>query len=259
MDNETNEAPEWGAYWAEYIRRTGAAASVEVELTEMWDDHDLLGPQHALTLDHPDRYTFLDVSQNNHQVGFEHWAKAQALRERVLASGRIRPINSVKIYGANTGRYGTSRDAQERFWRNVFGGLASARFHRPPAGIGLNEIAQAHLRSMRLLTAEIDLTRCQPHLGLVAERSRNEAYCTAAPGEAYAVFFPDGGNVVLDTTAARGRPLSVRWLDIRHSRWVAGAVTEPGADGLRLVTPAEEGYWVALVQVARRPANAARS
>ena len=250
MDNETNESPEWPKYWAEYIREKAGAAGVAVELTEMWNDHDLLGPHHAHTLDHPELYSFLDVSQNNHQVGFEHWSKAQALRQKVIESGTIRPINSVKIYGANTGRYGTNRDAQERFWRNIFGGLASSRFHRPPTGLGLNEIAQAHLRSMRLLTAEIDAFRCEPHLELVSERSRNEAYCMAIPGEAYAVFFPDGGNVVLDVSAAQGRRLSVRWLDIRACGWTGeaeGVTQEAGT--ARLTTPQEEGYWAALVRV----------
>ncbi|MEE2752499.1 MAG: aldo/keto reductase [Candidatus Latescibacterota bacterium] len=45
-------------------------------------------------------------------------------------------INSVKIYGANTGGYWSIRDAQERFWRNIVGGLATTRFHRPLAGLG---------------------------------------------------------------------------------------------------------------------------
>ncbi|MGH2354404.1 MAG: hypothetical protein ACRDJN_22585, partial [Chloroflexota bacterium] len=252
MDNETNESPEWGRYWAEYVRRRAREAGVGVELTEMWDDHDLLGEQHGHTLDHPDLYTFVDVSQNNHQVGFEHWSKAQALRQRIVESGRLRPINSVKIYGANTGRFGTSRDGQERFWRNVFGGLATSRFHRPPSGLGLNEVAQTHLRSMRLLTEAIDLFRCQPHLELLAERSRNEAYCTANPGEAYAVFFPDGGNVLLDVSAvstAGGRGVTVRWLDIRGCRWTGEpAPAEPEGTRLRLVTPEEDGYWAAVVR-----------
>ena len=85
----------------------------------MWDAHSLLADQHKYTLDHPDTYAFVDVSQNNHHVGFEHWQNPQAVRDYVIESGRIRPLNSVKIYGANTGSYGTNRDAQERFWRNI--------------------------------------------------------------------------------------------------------------------------------------------
>ncbi len=251
MDNETNSPPEWGRYWATFIQEQAAEAGVGVETTEMWDDHDLLGPQHAHTLDHPETYQFVDVSQNNHQVGYTHWVKPQEIRQRILDSGVIRPMNSVKIYGANSGRYGTTRDAQERFWRNILGGLASSRFHRPASGLGLNAIAQAHLRSMRLVTGEVDIFTCQPHTDLLSNRSPNEAYCAADPGREYVIFFPDGGNVFLDVSAADGKELSVRWLDVRDSRWTAVPAPLPVEDGhARLVTPTEEGYWAAVVKAA---------
>lgn len=252
MDNETNESPEWGRYWSETITRRAAQVGVEVYTTEMWDDHDLLGAEHAHTLDHPETYAFIDISQNNHQVNYEHWAKPQEIRRRILASGHVRPMNSVKIYGANTGAYGSTRDAQERFWRNIFGGLASSRFHRPTSGLGLSPIAQAHIRSMRMLTAEFDLFAGEPHTDLLSRRSRNEAYCTAQPGVAYAVFFPDGGDVDLDVSQAAGHALTVRWLQVRESRWADEPRTAHRVNNdlsLRLRTPTEEGYWVALIHV----------
>jgi hypothetical protein len=128
-------------------------------------------------------------------------------------------MNSVKIYGANSGRYGTTRDAQERFWRNIFGGLASSRFHRPTSGLGLSVIAQAHIRSMRMFMDALTSSPARRTYDLLHNRSWNEAYCTANPGVEYGVFFPDGGNVQLDVSAAEGRPLTLRWLDIRQSRW----------------------------------------
>lgn len=255
MDNETNESPEWGAYWAKYIKGRAAEQGVSVQATEMWDGHNLLDGEHAATFDHPELYDFVDISQNNHSAAKEHWEHPQEIRRRLLASGHPRPMNSVKIYGANTGQYGSTRDAQERFWRNIFGGLASSRFHRPPAGLGLSAIAQAHIRSMRMLTDAMTLFTCQPHNDLLRNRSWNEAYCTANPGVEYAVFFPDGGDVLLDVTAAAGKPITVRWLDIRQSRW-REAVTEPSEQFLRLRTPAEEGYWAALVTVGGSILNA---
>jgi hypothetical protein len=248
MDNETNESPVWGLYWSDAIKRRAREVGVSVYTTEMWDDHDLLGPEHANTLDHPERYDFVDVSQNNHQVGFEHWQKPQEIRSRILASGRIRPMNSVKVYGANTGQYGTTRDAQERFWRNILGGLAGSRFHRPDSGLGLNPIAQAHIRSMRMLTAAFDVFTAEPHTELISMRSRNEAYCMARPGAAYAVFFPDGGDVRLSVSDAGARDLTVRWLEIRQSRWSGDPIPLAVEQGsVRLVTPTEEGYWAALI------------
>ena len=253
IDNETNESPEWGAYWARYIRQRAIEAGTQAEVTEMWDAHSILDDMHRATFDHPDLYTFIDISQNNHRPAHEHYANPQIIRERILDSGRIRPINSVKIYGANTGQYGSTRDAQERFWRNIFGGLASSRFHRPEAGIGLNAIAQAHIQAMRMLTDALGIFTCAPHTDdLLGHRSWNEAYCIADPGRAYAVFFADGGDVRLDVSACKGHSLTVRWLDIRRAAWAGEAAPllvdgNGGIQRARLVTPAEEGYWAALV------------
>ena len=253
IDNETNESPEWGRYWAGYIRRQAESSGVNAEITEMWDAHDLLAEQHAATFDHPETYSFVDVSQNNHQTTSLHWENLQQARRRLIASGHPRPMNSVKVYGANSGRYGNTRDAQERFWRNVIGGLAAVRFHRPPSGLGLSEIAQAHIRAARMFTDALAIWKCEPHNELLSNRSWNEAYCTAQPGDEYGVFFTDGGDVLLDVSAAGERPLSVRWLDIRGGRWMGGPIPGEAHNGqLRLVTPTEEGYWAAIVRVERR-------
>jgi hypothetical protein len=251
MDNETNESPAWGAYWADYILEKAEEAGVEVSCTEMWDDWNLLGDEHKATFEHPERYAFVDVSQGNHQPASTHWTNMQGVRTYLLEEGPIRPMNSVKIYGANTGRYGSTRDAQERFWRNIFGGLASSRFHRPTSGLGLNPIAQSHIRSMRMLLDRLDIMRSEPHNDLLTNRSWNEAYCTAIPGEAYAVFFPDGGNVWLDVSAADIETLRVDWLDIRASRWSSPSpdVVSVIDDRLYLVTPTEEGYWAAWIGI----------
>ena len=124
-----------------------------------------------------------------------------------------------------------------------------ARFHRPDAGLGLSEIAQAHIRSLRDLTDRIDIFTCTPNNDLLDALSANEAYYTAKPGIEYAVFFPDGGNVVLDTEAAAGNMIGVQWLDIRKSAWLAVQMIEADKR-LQLVTPKEEGYWAVIVKVA---------
>jgi hypothetical protein len=249
MDNETNESPEWGKYWSNYIKEKAKEAGVVVMTTEMWDAHDLNADAHKATLDHPETYDFVDVSQNNHQVGKVHWDNPLAVRQYIIDSGHIRPINTVKIYGANTGRYGTTRDAQERFWRNILAGMASTRFHRPPAGLGLSEIPQEHIKSMRMALEVHDIFKSEPRLNLIGGRSVNEAYCSANVGASYLVFFCDGGNVTLDVSGEGGRDLTVHWLDIRNGMWVGeaeGLVVEDGV--VRLVTPDEEGYWAAVVR-----------
>jgi hypothetical protein len=244
MDNETNATAEWGAFWARQIREKAARAGVEVHMTEMWDAWDLKDEQHRRTLDHPELYSFADISQNNHNKGQQHWDNLQWVREYVRV--RPRPLNHVKIYGADTGRYGNDRDAIERFWRSLIGGAASIRFHRPPAGIGLNEKAQACLRSAGLLLSDFDILMAQPDFSsrLLKNRQNNEAYLAFIQGEQYALYFPDGGSVDLDLRRIPGN-LQLRWLNIMESRWLRGPSMR-GGRFVRLNSPGK-GHWLALL------------
>lgn len=244
IDNETSGSPEWGRYWASHLRKRAAEAGVEVYVTEMWDQWDPKGPEHRQTFDHPEWYSFVDVSQNNHNRGQVHWDNLAWLRNYLAANPR--PINTVKIYGADTGRFGNSRDGEERFWRNILGGTASTRFHRPESGLGLSVRAKAHLRSMRLLLAELDVFQCTPDTEsrLLSERDENEAYATSLAGRQYAVYFPDGGSVELDLTEAKGR-FTVKWLNIANSRW-HDAPAATGRSSVPLDTPGP-GHWAVLL------------
>lgn len=243
MDNETNDSPEWGWYWARYIHDKAAAAGAMVHLTEMWDAWDLSDPQHAYTIDHPELYSFVDFSQNNHQEGETHYRNFQAQRRRIAESGHVRPINTVKTYGANTGNHATSRNAQESFWRHILGGAASARFHRPPTGHGLDEIAQANIRSARLLSNRIDIFNGLPANDLLVNRARNEAFCFARPGSEYAIYFTDGGDLYLRSEDN----VTVEWLHVLSSEWRPPQPLVSREGRVHLVTPAYTGYWVALV------------
>ena len=242
MDNETSVTPEWGKYWSQYIKAKAKAAGVTVHTTEMWDPWDLAHKMHSATFDHPETYSFVDISQNNHQKKQSHWDNAQ--RQRARIANNIRPLNNVKIYGADTGRFGNDRDGMERFWRNIFGGLAAARFHRPDSGQGLNDKAQANLRSMRLLTDKINIFTCEPHNDLLSDRQSNEAYCIANPSKEYAVYFPNGGEVTLNASSLK-KPAAVRWLDIMKSKWENTQDIKSGSE-LKLRCPSR-GYWAALI------------
>ena len=242
IDNETNGRPEWGSYWARRLRERAAKAGVEVHTTEMWDAWDLSDPMHAYTFDHPDLYTFLDVSQNNHQTGQTHWDNLQRQRERIAA--RPRPMNNVKIYGADTGPYGTDRDGAERFWRNLIGGTASVRFHRPPSGLALSPQAQAHVRSARMLADRFQFARATPDVSSaqLLDREANEAYLTYGDGR-YAVYLPDGGAVRLDLQGTVAG-LTLQWLNVAASEWSPAVPVQ--ARPLDLTAPGA-GHWVALV------------
>jgi hypothetical protein len=241
MDNETNGEEQWGKYWAEYIKSAARKASVPVYVTEMWDDWDLKAERHRRTFDHPELYDFVDISQNNHNSGEKHWANAMWVREHI--SKRPRPINTVKTYGASGNKFGhTDQDGVERFWRHILAGLASARFHRPDSGLGLNAKAEAALRAARKMETLVKAWQLSPQMGLLSGREENEAYAAADPGKAYVVYFTNGGTVQL---AAAPGTYDVKWIDGNSGDWGPTA-RATGGPPLTLTAPAT-GNWVAVL------------
>jgi hypothetical protein len=243
MDNETSGDAAWGRFWAEHVKGRASAAGVEVQVTEMWDDWNLAAPVHRQTWEHPELYTFLESSQNNHQKGQLHWDRFQWLRNAI--GSRPRPINTVKTYGADGGRYGSTRDGIERWWRHLIGGAAAVRFHRPDSGLGLSEPAQASIRAARKLESVVRFWEATPAQELLGERDENEAYATAKPGKAYAVFFPDGGDVALDLSG-QGGTYECRWIDIGSGAW-GKTETRSGGSPAALRAPGA-GPWAVAVK-----------
>lgn len=242
MDNETSAEEVWGAYWADFIRQHAGQAGKQVCLTEMWDAWDLKADEHRRTFDHPERYDFCDVSQNNQKKGQEHWDNFQWVRARV--ANQPRPLNTVKTYGADAGRYGNHRDGLERFWRHLIGGAASARFHRPDSGLGLSPTAVSSLRAARKLESIIKLWDVEPANVLLSDRAENEAYLAAKPGRSYALYFTDGGSVGLDLKNAPGR-FDVRWIDIGTGAW-GKRDTIQGGSVVTVDAPAR-GHWAVVI------------
>jgi hypothetical protein len=243
MDNETSGEEEWGRYWAEFIMARAAKKGKTVFVTEMWDNWKLTDDVHKRTFDHPERYDFVDVSQNNHNSGEKHWDNFLFAREYL--SAHPRPMNTIKTYGADGNKFGhTDQDGIERFWRHVLAGAASARFHRPDSGLGLNDKAVACLRAVRKLESKIPLWSVHAANGLLSDREPNAAYLAADPGKAYALYFPAGGKVTLDLSAAAG-PLTAHWIDIATGEWGPAQPVEDGAK--REITAPGPGNWAAAV------------
>ncbi len=238
--------PQWGWYWADYLRKRASAAERGIEVTEMYWTLDLKAQQHRASLDRPDVYSFFEASQNSGVLDpEEHWRDLQFVYQYL--SSQPRPINNTKIYGADGGAVwaGTTRNAQEKFWRNIIGGSASSRFHRPATGLGLSDPAKVHIKSLRMLTDAMEVFTCEPRNDLLDDRSANEAYCLAEVGRKYAVYFPDGGEVELDVSAVRGS-LQVHWLDVAHSTW-REPQTVAASGTLELQAPGR-GHWGVLLR-----------
>ena len=271
IDNETLVHYAWGKYWSEYLRTRAGESGREILITEMWDSwdpshgevsgainqHPALGgwfaehsnpelhetARFAFSLNDTVSYQFLDVSNNNAQHGQTHYNTALWVRRAVEATGKIRPVNNVKIYGAVEDQIwsGTRREGQERFWRNIFAGHASARFHRPPYGIGLDDDARPQILSMRMLSDSLDFFTHRPAPELLSDHGENEAFCLAGAQNEFAIYFPDGGSVTLQAPSGS---YIIRFLDIASSGWTGDVTSDlPG----RIDAP-NHGPWACMVR-----------
>ncbi|MEX2187642.1 MAG: putative collagen-binding domain-containing protein [Pirellulales bacterium] len=243
IDNETNGEEEWGRYWAQFLKERAAKQGKQVHVTEMWDDWDLTAERHKRTFDHPELYDFVDVSQNNQNKGQKHWDNFLYVRKYL--SKKPRPMNTTKTYGADKNKFDhTDQDGIERFWRHLLAGAASMRFHRPDSGLGLNDKAVAAIRAARKMESKIALWTVQPANELLSDRESNEAYLAAKAGHAYALYFPDGGEVRVDLSAAPG-PLVAHWINIASGEW--GPTQELAAGERISVAPPGKGNWAVAI------------
>jgi hypothetical protein len=219
IDNETSVTSEWGRFWSEYIRKKAAESGKKVQVTEMWDPWDLDHISHRESFDHPETYSYVEISQNNHQLGEEQWNNGLRQIERLRKAGRLRPVNNVKTYGSDRGVHGGgTHNGIQSFIRSALFGSAAVRFHRPPSGLGLGDTACVVIHGVRVASGRIDFFNAQPHNDLLGGRELNEAYCRAVPGQDYLVYFPDSGEVTLDLGSGR-QDFEVERLQLLTGEW----------------------------------------
>lgn len=170
---------------------------MRVYVTEMWDDWNLKAERHRLTFDHVGIYDFVDVSQNNHNSGRKHWENFLYVKNYL--SVHPRPINTTKTYGANGNKFGhNDQDAIERFWRHILAGAASARFHRPDSGLGINEKAIACIKSARLVEKAVSFWDLKAAMNRIKTAGDNDAYAVESAGKAVVVFMTGEYRVEMD-------------------------------------------------------------
>jgi hypothetical protein len=262
MNNETQADPKWSLYWAQYIRKKATDNGIDVEITDMFDPFDPSGGkvQGAImqslathfftlrsnvhvTLNDPVNFSFVDISNHNAQVGEVHYNTGYYVWKRIQDSGVIRPLNNVKIYGSDAVDWvGSAEEGKKRFWRNVFSGAASVRFHRPGSGLGSSDIALVHVKSMRMLTGSVDVFTTRPSNYLLGNREENEAFCLANDKREAILYFPDGGEVILNMNPGA---YIVQWLDIENCTWMQ---PEEMLLPASLKTP-ESGHWGIVVKM----------
>jgi len=248
VNNETTTSFEWGKYWINYINDKANKKNARVFCTDMFDKffqpNKCPGCLHAL--EEADIYSFLDVSQNNSRnFNQSHWDTLQwIIKQRDKYP--LRPLNNTKIYGGmnSTWGSGSNKDGIERFCRNVIGGCATARHHRPPYGNGLNEKAKASIQAVRKVEKDIKFWEINPGKNLLYSREEDEAYVSAKEGEKYVLYFPDIGDVRLNLNAYKNTFIT-KWINISTGEYGVESTLQGGSN-VNISTPSG-GSWFLLV------------
>jgi hypothetical protein len=153
-----------------------------------------------------------------------------------------------KTYGGPRGEWTDGpQHGIERFWRNIMGGAASVRFHRPPSGIGLNEDAQKQIKSAWMFLERFNIFQSHPDMehGLLSDREDDEAYLTFIPNQHYAIFFPAQGSIQLKLET-KGN-YQVDWLNIEIVEWEKSYITKDVVQH-QLTTRENGKNWLVLVK-----------
>ena len=262
IDNESYLPAAVSQYWADYLRNN-AQGTVFVADSRRYhapsfiqsNFQDITQAENAVPINQFQSFTYLDLAQNGGNSGQTHYDNLIWYREQA-AQVAPRPINHVKTYAFDwpTGAGFGSRvavDALEvgnKFWRALFGGAASVRFHRrvaltPAPGLGLGSQAQAHLQSAALLSARLGLHELVPDNSPLSGRESDEAYLLRDAGAgAHAVFFSGRGDgtVAVDLSGSH----RLEWLDIANAAWLPAVSSN--ASPFTLTAPGP-GHWVVVI------------
>lgn len=226
IENESSQDAEWEIYWAGYIKNKAEEQGRKIHVTSMLFLASR-SVRHAMS--YTEIYSFAEISQNNQDSrgarGRAHYENVIFFRSIIEAGTKgPMPMNNEKIYGSGDGRNysaGTGREAEDRFWKNVFAGCASVRFHRPEGnwGMGLSERAQVNIRSMSKFLEAFDIFNAVPYAGIKMYNRSHEGYAMANTGKQYAVYLPGGRFSVELDTWLKVKKVRIRYLDIDSSTW----------------------------------------
>lgn len=218
IDNETSGVEEWAVYWAGFIK--ARSGQKEIFITEMWDNWDVKTDVHKRTLDNPERYGFIDISQNSQLPGYQNWVNQQYVFNYI--SNNPRPVNSTKIYGSDRGswleRGITTEHAIQTFFRNIIGGYASSRFHRPLSGLGLSEPSINSIKTIRNVEEIVKFWDIKPDMGMLVDSEENFAYLAGNEDEVFVIYFTRPGKVKVDLSNSDSKYV-IRWINILNASW----------------------------------------
>jgi hypothetical protein len=258
VSNETAEHTAWGKYWIRFLKEEAAKVNRTIVCTDMRDNVFKVpdSKEFNYQLDHPGIYDYLDVSQVNSRHRDEvHWDKISWIADQAGSHGFL--LHMTKVYGSDSAgiknpwdgfKPGDSDNAIEEWWRNLIAGVAGLRFHRPHAGLGLNEKSKACIQATRKVESRVKFWDVDPRPDLLSDREEDEAYLAADPGMQYILYLTrnGGGSVGLNLSGYEGTRYTIDWVNIDTGRWGISS-TIKGGGIIPIQRPDDSAHWAATI------------
>ncbi len=235
--------PQWSSYWCDIIRSRATAMGRNVETTESFSAWDVAGgavpeaqknpegespagPRECI--DRPIRYAFVEACGIGRQEGRVLYDSAMWLRRKIRNSGRVRPLNCVRVGALDSDRHEAVTNTLLRMWRAVFAGVAAVHLDLPdPLAELKNPTIQSNIAALNKLTSELDLAVSEPRQDLIQAIDGVEAYCFGNPASSIAVLIIGGGSVNLDCESMDCSATRYE-LDVSEGEWKEPVVMQAG-------------------------------
>lgn len=109
---------------------------------------------------------------------------------------------------------------------------------------GLNEKVQVNLAAARKIEKYILWWKIEPRMDLIRTCDPNTAYLSAKTGIVYVVYFPEGGEAVIDLEEYTG-PFKLKWMSVESGEWYDETIIND--KGETAVSTSDSSGWVAVI------------
>ena len=251
-NNETSTHDSWALHWMDYVKTKASQQGKTVYVSNMPGEMNApfpggAGEEDVETARSDSRYEFLDISQaDSNTTGStlkehvqSHWDRVTYIVDKT-SELFTRPVNHIKVYDG--GYFVTPlpsfqpRTGKHMLFNDLLLGAAATRYHRLIQGDDYDLLPyEESIKSVREVETRVKFWDLEPdknHDLISTNRATGEAFAASKTGEAYVVYFPEGGSVGLNLSNATGS-FTLEWLNYDTATWetanqstVTGGVTQ---------------------------------
>ena len=133
--------------------------------------------------------------------------------------------------------------ALQRMTLNLLAGSATVRVHRTEPAFPIEH--QTAVSALRMVESKVPFWSVEAHQELLKNVAEGEAFLAAQPGQAYLLYFPEGGKVGLKLGNYPNVEFSLEWVDLTEASYGTSS-TISGGSTVNIQSPGNHS-WIAII------------